>query len=160
MLSTPSSRNAETFSRRNCSSSFSKTAPVADSRSGMPMRRSRGTSGSGLTIARSYCSKRFSCAISIESRIPALVSKAVLAPRRSIRALVARVVPWTNTSTSLGESPASSKTCVTPSRTATAGASAVVSSFLVVNRSPVSKATSVNVPPMSTARRTVPICAA
>jgi hypothetical protein len=61
---------------------------------GMPKRRSRGTSGDGFTMKMSYCSKRCSKAISIESRKPSVTTSAVLAPLRSMMALVASVVPW------------------------------------------------------------------
>jgi hypothetical protein len=43
---------------------------------------------------RSYWSKRLSVRISITSRKPSVVMKATFAPRRSISALVASVVPW------------------------------------------------------------------
>ncbi len=48
----------------------------------------------------SYCSKRCSKAISMESRKPSVAISAVLAPLRSMMALVASVVPWTKTSRS------------------------------------------------------------
>jgi len=48
----------------------------------MVKRKVRGTSGSGFSMKMSYCSKRFSCAISIESRKPCVVTSAVSAPLR------------------------------------------------------------------------------
>ena len=56
-------------------------------------RRRRGTSGGGSSMPTSYCSKRFSWRISMVSRKPWVVISAVLAPLRSISALVASVVP-------------------------------------------------------------------
>jgi hypothetical protein len=77
------------------SSSARRTPPLASVRSGTVKRKVRGTSGSGFSMKMSYCSKRFSCAISIESRKPWVVTSAVSAPLRSMMALVARVVPCT-----------------------------------------------------------------
>src|SRR6516164_6550985 len=84
------------------------------------------------------------------SRIPSVVTNAVLAPLRSIRAFVARVVPCTKTETSDGGSPAAASTRRTPSRTPTSGA-AVVSTLAVSRPAGLSRTTSVNVPPMSAA---------
>ena len=56
--------------------------------------QSRGTSGGGFRMKMSYCSKRCSKAISMESRKPSVTISAVLAPLRSMMALVASVVPW------------------------------------------------------------------
>ena len=53
-----------------------------------------GNNGSGKLRFKSYCSKRDSVRISITSRKPCVVINAVLAPRRSISAFVASVVPW------------------------------------------------------------------
>ena len=61
---------------------------------GTGSRRRRGTRGGGRSMLTSYCSKRFSWRISTSSRKPSVVSSAVLAPLRSISALVASVVPW------------------------------------------------------------------
>ena len=52
-----------------------------------------GTSGTGFSMSISYCSKRLSVPISMESRKPSVVIRAVRAPLRSISALVASVVP-------------------------------------------------------------------
>ena len=68
--------------------------PPASIRSSSVNRSQRGISGGGSVMFRSYCSKRLSVRISITSRKPAVVTSAVRAPRRSISALVARVVPW------------------------------------------------------------------
>src|SRR5262252_3751582 len=84
------------------------------------------------------------------SRMPSVVTNAVLAPLRSIRAFVARVVPCTNTETSDGGSPAAASTRRIPSRTPTSGA-AVVSTLAVSRPAGLSRTTSVNVPPMSAA---------
>jgi hypothetical protein len=85
-------------------------------------RSSRGISGVGSCRLRSYCSKRFSVRISITSRNPSVVTSAVLAPRRSISALVASVVPWMMMPISEGEMPASRVTMAMPSRIACSGA--------------------------------------
>ena len=66
-------------------------------RSGTVKRSSRGTSGCGLTMLMSYWSKRLSSAISMTSRKPSVAISAVRAPLRSMMALVASVVPCTNT---------------------------------------------------------------
>ena len=76
------------------SSSGASTRPCASMRSRTGKRSRRGTSGGGRSMLTSYCSKRFSCRISIVSRKPSVVTSAVLAPLRSISALVASVVPW------------------------------------------------------------------
>ena len=106
----------------------------------------------------SYCSKRFSRAISTESRNPSVTRSAVFAPVRSMRALVARVVPWMRRSISPGAIPAVRIASPTAATTPTSGASGVVSTLAVTMLSPppVSRATSVNVPPTSTARRQRP----
>src|SRR6185369_6384046 len=82
------------------------------------------------------------------SRIPSVVTNAVLAPFRSINAFVARVVPWTKTETSDGGSPTAASTRRIPSRTPTSGA-AVVSTLALSRPAGLSRTTSVNVPPMS-----------
>src|SRR5215471_16428370 len=101
----------------------------------------------------SYCSKRCSQAISSESRKPAVVIRAVLAPLRSIRALVASVVPCTTRPISDGGHLASARMARTPSMTPRSGASGVVRTLMAWALSPLSRTTSVNVPPMSTAKR-------
>src|SRR5579883_3194857 len=50
------------------SSSGIRMLPRPSMRSGTPKRRSRGTSGGGFIMKMSYCSKRCSKAISIESK--------------------------------------------------------------------------------------------
>jgi len=82
-----------------------------------------------------------------------VVSSAVRAPLRSINALVASVVPCTTSVTSCGRHFASARMERTPSSTARSGASGVVSTLMLCEVAPVSSTTSVNVPPMSTARR-------
>src|SRR5215510_6695094 len=84
------------------------------------------------------------------SRIPSVVTNAVLAPLRSMSAFVARVVPWTKTDTSDGGRPAVASTRRTPSSTPISGA-AVVSTFTVSRPVGLSRTTSVKVPPMSAA---------
>src|SRR6185437_14967105 len=69
------------------------TRPCASMRSRTGSRQRRGTSGGGSSILTSYCSKRFSWRISTVSRNPSVVRSAVLAPLRSMSALVASVVP-------------------------------------------------------------------
>src|ERR1051325_8905159 len=101
----------------------------------------------------SYCSKRCSQAISSESRKPSVVTRAVRAPLRSMRALVASVVPGTTRPTSAGGHLASARMDRTPSITPRSGASGVVRTFMAWASSSLSRTTSVNVPPISTARR-------
>src|SRR4029453_14170939 len=101
----------------------------------------------------SYCSKRCSQAISSESRKPSVVTSAVRAPLRSIRALVASVVPCTTSPPSDGGHLASARMDRTPSITPRSGASGVVRTFMAWALSSRSRTTSVNVPPISTARR-------
>ena len=98
-------------------------------RSGTPKRSSRATSGGGFCMKMSYCSKRCSKAISIESRKPSVTISAVLAPLRSMMALVASVVPWMIRLRSPGSSPASFRICSTPASTPSSGARGVVSTF-------------------------------
>jgi hypothetical protein len=74
----------------------------------------------------SYCSKRFSCAISIESRKPWVVTSAVFAPLRSMMALVARVVPCTISPTWPGSILPSFSARSMPSSTPSSGADLVV----------------------------------
>ena len=78
---------------------------------------------------------------------------AVLAPLRSMIALVARVVPWMIRPTAPGETPASRRIAATPPSTPRSGSAGVVSTLVVTKRSPSSSARSVKVPPISTARR-------
>src|SRR5262245_39450197 len=86
------------------------------------------------------------------SRMPSVVTNAVRAPLRSMRAFVASVVPWTKTETSDGGSPAAASTRRTPSSTPTSGA-AVVNTLAVSRPVGLSRTTSVKVPPMSAASR-------
>jgi len=60
--------------------------------------------------------------ISMVSRKPSVVIKAVFAPRRSISALVASVVPWITWPITAGVTPAFSQTCCMPSMMAFSGA--------------------------------------
>ena len=100
---------------------------------------------------RSYCSKRLSVRVSITSRNPAVVTSAVGAPRRSISALVARVVPWMICVISSMATPSRPATDAIPARIPSSGRSWVVSTFVdVKDPSARSRATSVNVPPTST----------
>ena len=125
-------------------------------RSGTPKRSSRATSGAGLRMKMSYCSKRCSKAISIESRKPSVQTSAVFAPLRSMMALVASVVPWMISDRSDGCRPASLRISATPVSTPSSGARVVVST-LTLRRPPLhSSARSVKVPPMSTASRALP----
>ena len=137
------------------SSSGVSTLPCASMRSRTGSRSRRGTSGGGRSILTSYCSKRFSWRISTTSRNPSVVKSAVLAPLRSISALVASVVPWMIKPTALGSTPAAAVTWRTAASTPSSGARGVVRIFAVKRASPTSSATSVNVPPMSTPRRMV-----
>jgi hypothetical protein len=73
-------------------------------------------------MSRSYCSKRDSVRISMTSRNPSVVTNAVRAPRRSMSALVASVVPWMMRRMAPGGTPARSQTTRRPSRMASSGA--------------------------------------
>ena len=139
--------------RTAASSSGRRTAPCTSMRSGTVKRSSRGTSGRDLTMLMSYWSKRPSSAISITSRKPSVAMSAVRAPLRSMMALVASVVPCTNTPMSPNVRPASASALRAPSMTATSGSRGVVSSLATCRRPPLSSTMSVNVPPMSTASR-------
>src|ERR1044072_1596674 len=152
-LSAPSLLSLRAASRTAFSSSARRTWPWTSMRSGTVKRSARGTSGLGFSMVRSYWSERLSLAISRTSRKPSVASSAVRAPRRSITALVASVVPCTNTATSPKPFPASARISRTPSRTASSGRCGVVSSLRVSRFPPSSNTTSVNVPPMSTAMR-------
>ena len=97
---------------------------------------------------RSYCSNRLSEPISSTSRKPSVVTNRVSAPRRSITALVASVVPWMMRPISANPIPAALQAAATPSSTARAGSAPVVSSLAEWKRpSPCSRAISVKVPP-------------
>ena len=127
-----------------------RTWPAAPMRSSSTWRWWRAIRGSGSTRFRSYCSNRLSVRISITSRKPLVVISAVLAPRRSISALVARVVPWRTMVTSPGATPARAQTCPTASMMPSSGAAVVVSTLTEVSAAPASSTTSVKVPPIST----------
>src|SRR5262249_33682136 len=86
------------------------------------------------------------------SRSPSVVTNAVRAPLRSMRALVARVVPWTKTETSDGDSPAAARTRRGPAIRPPRGG-AGVGPWAVPRPAGLSRPTSVNVPPMSAASR-------
>ena len=89
------------------------------------------------------------------SRKPLVVTRAVVAPFRSIRALATRVVPWTTSPISGPGTSCSSRT--RPLSTAIEGSPGVVSSFALATTVPERISTrSVNVPPMSTATRAKP----
>ena len=120
----------------------------------MGKRHCRGTSGTGFSMSMSYCSKRLSVPISMESRKPSVVTSAVRAPLRSISALVASVVPWITSATSAGATPQVSIAWARAWRTPSSGASGVVSTFAVIRSGPRSSTISVKVPPISTPIRT------
>ena len=84
------------------------------------------------------------------SRNPAVTMAPTVAPRRSIRALVASVVPWMTAPTSRGASPARDSASRAPSSTPRTGSSGVVRTLPVRQAPLCSTATSVNVPPTST----------
>ena len=129
-------------------------SPEASSRSGTGKRQRRGTSGTGFSMSMSYCSKRLSVPISMESRNPSVVTSAVRAPLRSISALVASVVPWITSATSSGATALASIAWARAWRTPSSGASGVVSTFAVIRSGPRSSTISVKVPPISTPIRT------
>src|SRR3984893_12279214 len=79
--------------------------------------------------------------------------RAVRAPLRSMIALVARVVPWMTIATSSAARPAADRIAATPSLTPCSGADGFVRTLVVLRRPSCSRATSVKVPPMSTAKR-------
>src|SRR4051812_35279646 len=135
------------------SSSGISTLPRPSSRSGMPKRRSRGTSGGGFIMKMSYCSKRCSKAISIESRKPSVTTRAVFAPLRSMIALVASVVPWMISPRSPGLAPDCFRISAMPVMTPSSGAREVVSTFTLERLPFHSRNRSVKVPPISTANR-------
>ena len=76
------------------------------------------------------------------------------APLRSMRALVAKVVPWTKTATSAGATAPSPITFSKASKTPASGARGVVRTLAVRRPAGASRTTSVNVPPISAATRT------
>ena len=158
MASTPWARSAAMASRALAASSGVRTLPSASSRSRTSSRRCRGTSGAGGSMKRSYMSYRPSRPISRASRNPAVVRSPVLAPLRSISALVASVVPWMRAATLAGLRPASWSRVSTPCSTAWAGSLGVVRSLPTLT-APVASSTStrsVKVPPMSTPMREPP----
>src|SRR6266545_4614137 len=145
-------------SRALAASSGVRTLPSAESRSRTSSRRCRGTCGAGGSMKRSYMSYRPSRPISRASRNPAVVRRPVLAPLRSISALVASVVPWMRAATLAASRPASWSRVSTPCSTAWAGSLGVVRS-LPTRTAPVTSSTStrsVKVPPMSTPMREPP----
>jgi hypothetical protein len=85
------------------------------------------------------------------SRKPRVVTSAVRAPFRSIRALVKSVVPWRTCETAAGGVPAWASTASMPATTASSGASGVVRTFPTwkVVPSSLARIRSVKVPPMS-----------
>src|SRR5271166_1590110 len=83
-LSTRSDARRSASRTTPASSSGTRTRPRASMRSRTGKRSRRGTSGGGRSILTSYCSNRFSCRISIVSRKPSVVRRAVLAPLRSM----------------------------------------------------------------------------
>ena len=149
--SMPAAFSLGASARTAASSSSISTLPRPSSRSGMPKRSSRATSGGGFIMKMSYCSKRCSNAISIESRKPSVTTSAVLAPLRSMMALVASVVPWMIRPRSAGFTPDSCRMSATPVNTPSSGARGVVSTFTEVRLPFHSRQRSVKVPPMSTA---------
>src|SRR5438270_3856004 len=151
--STPAALSLGASACTAASSSGIKTLPRPSMRSGTPKRRSRGTSGGGFCMKMSYCSKRCSKAISIESRKPSVTTSAVLAPLRSMIALVARVVPWMIRPRSSGLAPDSFRIPVMPVMTPSSGARDVVSTFTLLRLPFHSRNRSVKVPPISTANR-------
>jgi hypothetical protein len=84
-------------------------------------------------------------------RKPSVTTSAVLAPLRSMMALVARVVPWMIRPRSAGFTPDSFRMSATPVSTPSSGARGVVSTFTLVRLPFHSRQRSVKVPPMSTA---------
>ncbi len=131
-----------------------RTAPCTSTRSGTVYLSLRGTSTFGRSMNTSYWSKRPSSAISRLSRKPSVAISAVLAPLRSMMALVASVVPCTSTAMSANASPARFSAAAVPLSTASSGALWVVSTFAVIRPFGVSSTISVNVPPISAANRT------
>ena len=132
------------------SSRCKRISPEAATRSCAVILSSRGTRGVGSTKSRSYCSNLFSERISITSRNPSVVMKAVFAPRLSITEFVTSVVPCIIWSISLSSISALLQTDLIPLIIAASGAVRSVRILVVVRPVKVSKATSVNVPPIST----------
>ncbi len=81
---------------------------------------------------------------------PSVATKTVFAPSPSSSALVAAVVPWANSSTSLASAPARSSTAWTAFSTPSDWSSGVVGAFAVTRRPPTASTASVKVPPTST----------
>ncbi len=153
IASTPAALSLGAKARTAASSSGISTLPRPSMRSGMPKRRSRGTSGGGFCMKMSYCSKRCSKAISIESRKPSVTTSAVLAPLRSMMALVASVVPWMTKPSSAGLILVCLRISSMPVSTPSSGARDVVSTLTLVSLPFHSRQRSVKVPPISTAKR-------
>src|SRR2546421_5711062 len=89
------------------------------------------------------------------SRKPAVASRAVRAPLRSMMALVTSVVPWITWAAWAAVMPARSSASASAVSTAREGSSGVVSALATVNSPPPSETRirSVKVPPMSTPTR-------
>ena len=89
------------------------------------------------------------------SRKPAVVTVATRAVRRSMRALVANVVPWMKPAISVVRACAWSSTRRKPRSAPSVGSDGVVGVLAVASTwlSPSTRTVSVNVPPMSTAIR-------
>ena len=88
------------------------------------------------------------------SRKPLVVTSAVTAPRFSMMAFVASVVPCSLTPTSAGRICDFCSTSAMPCMTPSSGARGVVRTLAVQRSNPRSATTSVKVPPMSEAMRT------
>ena len=137
MASTPARASAAARAVTARVSSRRAMRPSAFVRSGTSSLSCRGTSGSGLVIARSYSSYFRSRPISSVSAKPAVVIRPVTAPLRSIRELVKSVVAWTTRENAAGSTRAWSSRPATPEATARAGSSCVVRT-LRLQRAPVS----------------------
>ena len=92
------------------------TEPSAETRSESTYLSFRSISGLGNSRLRSYCSNLLSVLISIVSRKPFVVTKAVSAPVLEIKAFVAKVVPCMKESSSDRSDPESSITACMPWR--------------------------------------------
>ncbi len=122
-------------------------------RSARVNRSWRGIRGLGSSRFRSYCSNRFSDRISMTSRKPCVVMKAVRAPWRWISALVTSVVPWITWPMSRAATPAPAQAFSIAAMIAFSGCSCSVSTLAVARPRLCSSATSVKVPPISTPTR-------
>jgi hypothetical protein len=151
--STRASRSTGMSAATEPSSRAVSTSPRKSNRSVTGRRRSRGASGGRRSIDRSSCAKRFSQAISSESRWPSVQISAVFAPFLSMIALVASVVPCSTSETRDGATPAASSTASAAAMKPSAGSEGVVSTLAPVWAPPCSSTASVKVPPMSMARR-------